>query len=145
MSDGALITDFTKKELVAEKLAFSFGQGGDFTVAVTEVSSSQRTEFKVWAVILSSWSEVFEKMMCHDFEEKEKQEFVITEFSPKAVEAFLRFLYSGSLDATLDTLIEVIAIADKYQVPELYRHGHLPLAADMFHSADMFMRERGVV
>eukprot|EP00435_Cladocopium_sp_Y103_P026514 s1278_g6.t1 len=54
------------KHLVAEKLGPSFGQGGDFTVVVEHPHGSveafeeepKRTEFKVWSVILSSWSEV---------------------------------------------------------------------------------------
>ena len=38
------------------------------------------------------------------------------------MEAFLRFLYSGTLDADVQTLVEVMVIADKYQVKELSSH-----------------------
>lgn len=37
-------------------------------------------------------------------------------------QAFLRFLYSGTLEGSLSTLVEVVAIADKYQVSKLSRH-----------------------
>lgn len=38
------------------------------------------------------------------------------------MEVFLRFLYSGTLNVDVQTLVEVMVIADKYQVPELSRH-----------------------
>lgn len=38
------------------------------------------------------------------------------------MEAFLHFLYSGTLEVDLQTLVEVMVIADKYQVKELSSH-----------------------
>eukprot|EP00435_Cladocopium_sp_Y103_P061390 s21_g23.t1 len=46
---------------------------------------------------------------------------VIKEFSAPAVEFFLKFLYSGWLEAHGETLIEVGLLADKYQVDELQK------------------------
>eukprot|EP00913_Durusdinium_trenchii_P025962 g24359.t1 len=142
----ANLWDITKKECVAEKLAFSFNKSGDFTVVVLEGDSSGekvRTEFKVWSVIMSSWSEYFDKMlgqycgrwmMSHEFEENTQRQVVIRDFSPKGIEVFLRFLYSGTLEASLETLVEVMVIADKYQVPELSSHCNELLRAHL--SAD---------
>lgn len=38
------------------------------------------------------------------------------------METFLRFLYSGTLDVDIQTIVEVMAIADKYHVKELSKH-----------------------
>ncbi|CAK9101138.1 BTB and MATH domain-containing protein 40 [Durusdinium trenchii] len=163
-----MFKDTTKKEWVADMLSASFGQSGDFTVVVTsedgttgkeesdggdderkDDGGAQRTEFKVWSVILSSWSDVFEKMMSHNLKEKAEQEVVIQDFSSHGVEAFLRFLYSGTLEGSLSTLVEVVAIADKYQVSKLSRHCQDVLADQLsaetawsiFEAADCFQLE----
>eukprot|EP00435_Cladocopium_sp_Y103_P018121 s4303_g4.t1 len=134
------------KQLVGQKLGPSFGQGGDFTVLVEEAvpavpgdvnsngaagdgtveggensgsAAQKRTEFKVWSVILSSWSEVFDRMISQDYVESSKKEVIIKDFSSNAVAIFLKFLYSGTLDPPPEMLIEVSMIADKYQVLEL--------------------------
>ncbi|CAK9101142.1 BTB/POZ domain-containing protein 1 (Glucose signal-repressing protein), partial [Durusdinium trenchii] len=139
---------------VAEKLAFSFGQSGDFTVvalseSADDGSAKSRREFQVWSHILSSWSDVFEKMLSHNLKEKAEQEVVIQDFSPQGVEAFLRFLYSGTLEVPPGTLVEVMLIADKYQVPELSSHCQDVLADQLsaetawsiFEAADCFQLE----
>eukprot|EP00913_Durusdinium_trenchii_P025961 g24358.t1 len=101
----AMVQDETKKDWVADRLAASFGRSfGRFTVVVEDRSDRWHSEFKVSAEILCAWSEV------------------IRDFSPQGVEAFLRFLYSGTLNAELETLAEVAIIADKYQVLDLAMH-----------------------
>lgn len=47
------------------------------------------------------------------------QKVVIKDFSTTAVQSFLKFLYSGTLDMPVERLVEVSVIADKYQVMEL--------------------------
>eukprot|EP00913_Durusdinium_trenchii_P014498 g13600.t1 len=140
-----MVTDCTKREWVAEKLSTAFGKMGSFRVVVEKASEKTRTEFKVSSVILSSWSEVFEKMMLHEFEEQTQGQVVIKDFSSHAMEVFLRFLYSGTLNVDVQTLVEVMVIADKYQVPELSRHCndllHIQLSSnawDIFIAADSF-------
>ncbi|CAK9116651.1 unnamed protein product [Durusdinium trenchii] len=64
---------------VTDKLASSFGKTGSFSVLV-EAADQTRTEFKVSSVILSSWSEVFDKMMNHDFKEHTQRQVVIKDF-----------------------------------------------------------------
>ena len=118
----------SNKALVADVLHSCFGKG-DFKVVVEEVcedgsvdgAQTKRTEFEVWSVLLMKWSDVFANMITHgEFIEGSKGEVVVKDFSSTAVEAFLRFLYSGTLLASLPTLIEVGVIADKYQVQPLY-------------------------
>eukprot|EP00434_Breviolum_minutum_P021765 symbB.v1.2.019212.t1/scaffold1563.1/size111508/5 len=110
------------QKLVAQKLAPVFGKDGDFTVVVEDTSEDDaevtRTEFKVWSVILCSWSVVFEKMMSEAFRESTTKEVVIKDFSTAAVESFLKFLYLGTIDMPVE-LVEVSVIADKYQIMEL--------------------------
>ena len=43
----------------------------------------------------------------------------INDFSTRAVEACLRFMYSGELKVKLGNLVEVAAFADKYAIAEL--------------------------
>ncbi|OLP93981.1 BTB and MATH domain-containing protein 40 [Symbiodinium microadriaticum] len=113
----------SNKALAADVLHSCFGQG-DFKVVVEEVleDGTKRTEFPVWSLLLRKWSDVFANMMSHQqFIEGSNAEVVIKDFSACAVDAFLRFLYSGTLSANLSTLIEVGVIADKYQVQPLYK------------------------
>ncbi|CAE7689796.1 bath-42 [Symbiodinium sp. CCMP2456] len=111
---------------VANVLSACFGHG-DFTVAVVPPGDGadgaddiKMAEFRVWSVLLSKWSPVFDKMMSSpDFVEANESQVVIADFSADAVETFLRFLYSGAIEGSLATLVEVAAMADKYQVDEL--------------------------
>ncbi|CAE7773060.1 bath-40 [Symbiodinium microadriaticum] len=113
-------------------LAACFGtSGGNFTVIVEERSADmessieieatvKRTEFKVWSFLLTRWSPVFEKMIGSDnYAESQKSQVVIQDFSASAIEIFLRFLYSGSVGGSIAALVEVAAIAEKYQVEAL--------------------------
>ena len=49
----------------------------------------------------------------------QKSQVVIQDFSASAIEIFLRFLYSGSVGGSIAALVEVAAIAEKYQVEAL--------------------------
>ena len=80
----------------------------------------KRTEFKVWASLLAQRSPVLETMICSDgFEEGRTAQLVIRDFSAAAVENFLCFLYSGLVKGTPGMLVELLAMADKYQVEKL--------------------------
>ncbi|CAE7022553.1 mel-26 [Symbiodinium natans] len=128
-----------------------FGKDGNFTVFVEEEigdsGAGKLTEFKVWASLLAQRSPVFESMTSREeFEECRQAQVVIRDFSAKAVEAFLRFLYCGRLETSVGTLVEVAAIADKCQVPSLHsqcmeavRENLTPeQACEVFASADKF-------
>ncbi|CAE7471196.1 mel-26 [Symbiodinium sp. CCMP2592] len=113
-------------------LAAGFGKDGNFTVVVEEgtedmfecsneiEASVKCTEFKVWSFVLARWSPVFEKMLGSDnYAESQQSQVVIQDFSAGAVEIFLRFLYSGRVGGSVAVLVEVAALADKYQVQAL--------------------------
>ena len=140
-------------------LAACFGTSGNFTVIVEEHSadmlessmeietSVKRTEFKVWSFLLARWSPVFEKMIGSDkYAESQKSQLVIRDFSASAVEIFLRFLYSGSIGGSIAALVDVAALADKYEVEalpplclRLVRKALTPdVACEVFALADRF-------
>ena len=60
------------KASAADVLRECFGQGGDFTITVEESAGEEagedgaiisRSEFRVWSVLLTKWSKVFDKMI----------------------------------------------------------------------------------
>ena len=139
-------------------LTACFGKDGNFTVVVEEPpnetskdaegqTAAKRTEFKVWSFLLAQWSPVFGKMIGSDnYAESQRAEVVIQDFSASAVEKFLRFMYSGSVEGSVTTMMEVAAMADKYQVDALQslclplvRQALKPeLAGEIFAAADRF-------
>ncbi|CAE7357468.1 bath-42 [Symbiodinium sp. CCMP2592] len=136
-----------------------FGKGGNFTVIVKEANDASEdveheavgeVEFKVWSFLLAQWSPVFEKMIASDnYVESQRAEVVIQDFSASAVEIFLRFLYSGSIEGSATAMVEVAAIADKYQVDRLHslcvrcisQELRPELACEVFAAADRFRME----
>ena len=107
----------------------------------------KRTEFKVWSSLLAQWSPVFAKMVGSDsYAESQRAEVVIPDFSASAVEMFLRFMYSGSIVGSITAVVEVAALADKYQVKILHvsclhivRETITPdMACEVLASADRF-------
>ena len=139
-------------------LGACFGQDGNFTVVVDEHAKdtegkrkfsemeAKPTEFKVWASLLAQSSPVFRQMLDSNFRESQSARLVISDFSTAAVENFLRFMYSGAVEGSLSMLIEVAALADKYQIATLHagclqvvREKLKPeLACEVFACADRF-------
>ena len=126
VSDGGIIAG---RDLSAASAALTacFGKEGNFTVAVEELSGDTSddvevcTEFKVWSSLLAHWSPVLAKMVgSENYAETQKAEVIIRDFSAAAVEMFLRFLYTGSVRGSVSALLEVAALADKYQVQALH-------------------------
>ena len=79
-----------------------------------EVIEGKRTEFKVWASLLSSWSPVFERMLSSDnYVESKESQVVISDFAAEAVEIFVHFLYTGVVKGTPGVLVQVAALADQ--------------------------------
>ena len=139
-----------------------FGKDGNFTVIVEEPSNdasddasmkveaeTKRTEFQVWCSMLSHHSPVFEKMIGSAYTESQQAEVVIQDFSARAVEIFLRYLCTGSVRGSASALLEVAAMADKYQVEVLHalcmrlvREAFKPvIACEVFAAADRFQME----
>eukprot|EP00930_Biecheleria_cincta_P099619 TRINITY_DN91241_c0_g1_i1.p1 TRINITY_DN91241_c0_g1~~TRINITY_DN91241_c0_g1_i1.p1 ORF type:complete len:365 (-),score=75.32 TRINITY_DN91241_c0_g1_i1:255-1349(-) len=98
--------------------AFLNGRG-DFTVKVVPSGDNAEGEirrFPVLSAVLCEWSEVFAAMLQHDMVEKSSRELQIVGYSVSAVASFLRFLHSASLEADAGVVVEVAALADKYNV-----------------------------
>jgi len=74
-------------------------------------------QFRVYSKLLCSWSSVLDAILFTQKSDKKKVE--IRDFSVAAVEAFLRFMYSGNLDGGAGVVVEVAGLADKYFVAEL--------------------------
>merc|ERR1719281_401376 len=91
---------------VAEALTRCFGQG-DCVVAAGD------KELRVWSPLLAAWSHVFRAMFTHSFAERAHGRIEITDCAPEAVEAALRFFYSGELDCDPVLLLDVVSFADK--------------------------------
>ncbi|CAE7566779.1 bath-42 [Symbiodinium necroappetens] len=143
---------------LSDVLTACFGKDGNFTVIVEEPSgeahqdtegqpAAKRTEFKVWSFLLAQWSPVFGKMVGSDnYAESQRAEVVIQDFSASAVETFLRFMYSGSVEGSVTAVMEVAAMADKYQVdalqslclPRVRKALKPELACEIFAAADRF-------
>ncbi|CAE7336429.1 bath-42 [Symbiodinium sp. CCMP2592] len=106
----------------------------------------KRTEIKVWASLLSHWSPVFKSWLSSDScMESKNGQVVIQDFSPDAVKTFLRFLYSGTIEGSPAMLVEVAAMADRYQVSKLHElcvqtvTQTIPeVACEVFAAADHF-------
>ncbi|CAE8693664.1 unnamed protein product [Polarella glacialis] len=111
-----------------------FNEGGDCSIVVKHCSSAGEAnssgeaaakrhchvaEFRVYSALLSAWSDVFKAMFTHDVKEKSERKIEICDFSVAAVDAFLRFMYSGNLDTGAGILVEVAGLADKYCIVQL--------------------------
>lgn len=82
----------------------------DFTIAVSN------HEFKVHKAILAKQSKVFEVAFKIDMEESKSGRMEIADFSPRGVKEFLKYFYFGTVT---EHGMEVYALADKYDVPNL--------------------------
>lgn len=93
---------------------------GDLRIIVkAETGNEAQATFSVISQILTTRSEVFDRMLTHDMKEAATKEVIIQGFSPDAVSAFLRFLYTDQLAVSAALAVEVQALADKYQVGSL--------------------------
>ena len=76
--------------------------------------------FRVHRVILSARSPVFAAMFSAKMSESETGQVTIVDVTPETFRDFLQFLYTGSLDPTSLTSVELEMCADKYQVDTLF-------------------------
>ena len=76
-------------------------------------------EFKVYKFMLRTQSPVFAAMLRTDMVESKSGRMKIVDFSSDAVEDFLEFLHCGVVSRW--NVIEVVQLADKYDVKKLRR------------------------
>lgn len=127
------VEDMSFDSALASALIKCFDQHGDFVIVVLDDTGNEDSseegpprkrkkvaaEFRVWSQLLGAWSDVFAAMFTHDFKEKAEMKLEIKGFTVHAVASFLRFFYSGNLQADAGTLIEISSLADKYAIPPL--------------------------
>ncbi|CAE6967598.1 unnamed protein product [Symbiodinium sp. KB8] len=89
-----------------------FNQDGDLKVAVL-CNGSVKAEFRVYSKLLSGWSPT----LAHQVE-KSGDRWEIMNFSSAAVDAFLRFLYSGKLSTNMTVAVEAALMAEIYDIQE---------------------------
>lgn len=126
------------QHLVLEKLDSCFDKGGDCTVVVVckmpcpEVDHLDEVDvagkrykverrYQVWSMLLRQWSDVFDAKI-QRWNSSDALEIRIGDASPQAVEALLRFMYSGQLHCKPASYPEVTRLASMYMMPELKHH-----------------------
>mmetsp|Transcript_62079 Transcript_62079/g.116091 ORF Transcript_62079/g.116091 Transcript_62079/m.116091 type:complete len:402 (-) Transcript_62079:158-1363(-) len=98
--------------LVARALESCFNQDGDLRVAVV-CSGSVKAEFRVYSKLLSAWSPALASQV-----DRSGGRWDVLNFSTAAVEAFLRFLYSGKLPTNKTVAVEAALMAEIYGIQE---------------------------
>ncbi|KAG5679515.1 hypothetical protein PVAND_009078 [Polypedilum vanderplanki] len=76
-------------------------------------------EFYVHKVLLAARSPVFMKMFTSDFNESHSKEGRINDISKEAFQEFLRFLYTETIEDINLYVLDLLAIADLYEVEDL--------------------------
>ncbi|XP_054158408.1 speckle-type POZ protein-like [Oppia nitens] len=79
----------------------------------------QKSEFFASKLLLSSQSEIFEKIFTTDFIEKKNNEVIIDDIHSDVFEQFLQYLYTGNCDKLYEMCDELLYVADKYMVLSL--------------------------
>ncbi|KAL7298622.1 hypothetical protein TKK_0008390 [Trichogramma kaykai] len=80
----------------------------------------EEEEIPAHKIVLAAVSPVFRAMFTHDMLENEENFVKITDTTENIVTAMLRFIYTGKLDVTeTNKIIELLAVADKYQIDSL--------------------------
>lgn len=81
-----------------------------------KITSGEQDCFFVHKNILSIRSPVFNTMMETKMLESKENKVAITDISPRALEEFLRFLYSGKVNDINEIASELLYAANKYDV-----------------------------
>ncbi|XP_023318662.1 speckle-type POZ protein B-like [Trichogramma pretiosum] len=106
------------KDEVIETIKFDFSFLSEKFSDVKLIVEEQ--EIPAHKIVLSAASPVFRAMFTHDMLENEENSVKITDVSANIVTEMLRFIYTGQMDATeTDTIIELLAVSDKYQIDSL--------------------------
>lgn len=100
--------------ITANKELWDSGEMSDFIV------KTKGKDFKVHKVFLGARSSVFRAMFNHtNMTENVTNEMTIEEFESGVVEEFLQFFYTAKLPTSDEHLMDLFAMASKYQIQEL--------------------------
>mmetsp|Transcript_113488 Transcript_113488/g.321438 ORF Transcript_113488/g.321438 Transcript_113488/m.321438 type:complete len:287 (-) Transcript_113488:79-939(-) len=83
-----------------------------------EVHCSDKV-FPCHRAVLAHASPVFEKMLTSEMEEARQQRIVIRDAEPQVVEALLEFSYTGKLACGEEDVVNLLSLADCYQMRSL--------------------------
>ena len=81
---------------------------------------SQGKEFKAHKVVLASQSSVFRKMFELDMKEKETNTVEMPDIGPPVISDLLDFIYTGEVPNIGTMAKELLNVADKYELPNLF-------------------------
>lgn len=76
-------------------------------------------EFKAHKVILAAGSPVFAAMFEHDMQESKRNKVEISDMDPDSLEEMLKFIYTGKVTNLEKLADNLLAAADKYDLPNL--------------------------
>ena len=94
------------------------------------IVSKDGTKFPVHSYVIMNMSDVLMAAMTGDFKEKEEKMYKIEDFTNKAVEYFVKFLYCyeiSNINLDLETLKELIMMGDMYNVEGLKKAASINL------------------
>lgn len=97
----------------ANKFLLETEELSDFTI------KTSKKDFNVHKNILAANSKVFMGMFSHKMEENIKNKMTITDFSTEVVQEFLNFVYIAEVPVEVTNLLDLFAIASKYNVEQL--------------------------
>jgi speckle-type POZ protein len=90
------------------------------TRSSTHSHSQHNRHFQVHKCILAAQSDVFRAMFAHSgCTEAAQSRIVIADHSADSVHCMLHYVYTGTVHADCDDLIELIGLSEKYALPDL--------------------------
>ncbi|KAL7303982.1 hypothetical protein TKK_0003638 [Trichogramma kaykai] len=104
----------------------------------------EEQEIPAHKIVLAAASPVFRAMFTHDMLENLENSVKIMDITENIVNEMLRFIYTGKFDATeTDKIIELLAVADKYQIDSLKIRCEKMLHADLSseNAIDILMKK----
>ena len=113
---------------LGSKMADLYIEDPDFLDSVADITIEVGyREYQLHKIILSASSPVFREMCSHGKPIKEKVPLQETEERAAAFEDFIKYLYTGNITLTLENVMGIIGLADKYEVDDL------KIIAEQFH------------
>ena len=105
---------------LGSKMATLYADDPAFLDAVSDITIEVGyREYQLHKIILSASSPVFREMCSHGKPIKEKVDLQETEEPAAVFEDFIKYLYTGNITLTLENVMGIIGLADKYEVEDL--------------------------
>ena len=122
---------------LGSKMATLYADDPAFLDAVSDITIEVGyREYQLHKIILSASSPVFREMCSHGKPIKEKVPLQETEERAAAFEDFIKYLYTGNITLTLENVMGIIGLADKYEVDDL------KVIAEQFQKRQCYIEKR---